>query len=283
MNYLEQLRTIAKKHNSIVCMGMDPILEKIPLQGSPKKVITKFFLDILDRMEQKNVKPAIVKPNMAFYEQYGFEGLEALQELIHVYQAKGIPVLLDAKRGDIGKTSQAYAKALFEVWHADAITIVPYMGSDSVQPFIAYCTKGKGVYILHRTSNSGAKDVQDLKVEGKPLYMAMASLIVQWSTPGVGGVGSVLGATYPEELYQIAAYFQDSGKEIPFLIPGVGSQGGSAKEVVAMLKRAKQDLLIHRINSSSGICFAYEQQKTQDYAGAAVEAIKQLNKEIGLG
>lgn len=279
MNYLDQLRTTAKKHNSIVCMGMDPVLEKIPLQGPPKKVITKFFLDILDRMEQKNTKPAIVKPNMAFYEQYGFEGLEALQELIRAYQAKGIPVLLDAKRGDIGKTSQAYAKAIFDLWQADAVTIVPYMGSDSVEPFITYCKKGKGVYIVHRTSNKGAKDIQDLNVEGKPLYMAMASLILQWSMPGVG---SVLGATYPDELYRIAAYFQQSGKQIPFLIPGVGSQGGSAAEVVAMLKRAKQDLLIHRINSSSGICFAYEEQKTQDYAGAAVEAIKKLNTEIGL-
>ena len=202
----------------------------------------------------------------------------------------GIPVLLDAKRGDIGKTSKAYAKALFDFWKADAITIAPYMGSDSVGPFTEYCGDGteeiheKGVYVLCRTSNKGAIDLQNLKVndsEGNEtaIYMKTAEKIVlDWYNDGIG---AVVGATYPAELEQISKYFVDSGKEIPLLIPGVGAQGGSAKDVVEVLKKTGNDLRLHRINSSSGINFAYLKSGEEDYVGAAVNALKQLIEEIG--
>jgi len=254
---------------------MDPVLEKIPLEGSAEEVIVKFYSDILDAMISSGIKPGIVKPNYAFYAQYGFDGLRALKKLIELYHRNGFLIILDAKRGDIGKTSAAYAKEAFKFWGADALTVAPYMGSDSVGPFIDF---GKGVYILDRTSNPGAVDLQNMKIDGVPVYMKLAENIVKWHKPGVG---AVVGATYPKELEEISSFFVKSGKSVPFLIPGVGKQGGSAAEVAAALKKTGNDLSIHRINSSSGINFAYEKKGTDDYAGAAVEAIKELNKEIG--
>ena len=278
MTFTDHLIKKSKETNSIVCMGLDPVLEKIPLKGTTEQVLVKFFQDILDAATSENTLPSIVKPNIAFYEQYGFEGLRALKKIITAYQKQDIPVLLDAKRADIGKTSAAYAKNLFDFWGADAITVAPYMGTDSVSPFIEYCKKDKGVYILARTSNKGAVDLQNLMVDKTPIYMKTAQKITEWSKDS--GVGAVVGATYPKELEAISKLFVQSRKQIPLLIPGVGAQGGSAKEVVQALKNTKNNLSIHRINSSSAILYAYQKQDTTDYAGAAVKAIKQLNKEI---
>ncbi len=278
MSYVDDLRERAKKVKSIVCMGMDPVIEKIPIKGDTCKVIEAFYLGILKEMNKRNLYPAIIKPNIAYFEQYGFDGLNALKAIISQYKSSGIPTLLDAKRGDIGKTSKAYAKSAFEFWDSDAVTIAPYMGTDSVEPFIEWCEEGKGVYILCRTSNKGAADLQDLKVDGVPVYMKLAENIIQWHKPGVG---AVVGATYLEELEGISRFFVQSKKEVPLLIPGVGSQGGSAGGVVEVLKKTKNDILIHRINSSSGINYAYIEKDTSDYATAAVDALETLNNEIG--
>ena len=197
MSYLDDLRERAKKAKSIVCMGMDPVIEKIPIKGDPCQVIEEFYLDILKEMNKRDSYPAIIKPNIAYFEQYGFDGLNALKTIISQYKSSGIPTLLDAKRGDIGKTSTAYAKSVFEFWDSDAVTIAPYMGTDSVEPFIEWCEKEKGVYILCRTSNKGAVDLQDLKVDGVPVYMKLAENIIQWHKPGVG---AVVGATYLERV-----------------------------------------------------------------------------------
>ena len=278
MGYLDDLRVRAKKAKSIVCMGMDPVIEKIQIKGDTCQVIEEFYLDILKEMNKRDSYPAIIKPNIAYFEQYGFAGFNALKTIISQYKSSGIPTLLDAKRGDIGKTSTAYAKSVFEFWLSDAVTIAPYMGSDSVEPFIEWCDQEKGVYILCRTSNKGSVDLQDLKVDGVPVYMKLAENIIRWHKPGVG---AVVGATYLDELEEISRFFVESKKEIPLLIPGVGSQGGSAKEVVEVLRNTKNDILIHRINSSSGINYAYIENDTSDYAKAAVDALENLNKEIG--
>ena len=278
MSYVEELRVRAKKANSIVCMGMDPVIEKIPIKGDSCQVIEEFYINILKEMNIRNSYPAIIKPNIAYFEQYGFSGLNALKSIISQYKLSGIPTLLDAKRGDIGKTSAAYAKSVFEFWDSDAVTIAPYMGTDSVEPFIEWCDQEKGVYILCRTSNKGAVDLQDLKVDGIPVYMKLAENIIRWYKPGVG---AVVGATYLDELEEISRFFVESKKEIPLLIPGVGSQGGSAKEVVEVLRKTKNDILVHRINSSSGINYAYIENDTSDYAKAAVDALENLNNEIG--
>ena len=278
MSYVHDLRERAIKVNSIVCMGIDPVIEKIPIQGNMRQVIEEFYLAILKEMDKRHLYPAVVKPNIAYFEQYGFDGLQALKTIISQYKSSGIPILLDAKRGDIGRTSMAYAKSTFEFWNSDAVTIAPYMGSDSVGPFIEWCEKGKGVYILCRTSNKGAVDLQDLKVDGVSVCMKLAENIIEWYKPGVG---AVVGAIYLQELEEISKFFVESKKEIPLLIPGVGSQGGGAGEVVDVLKKTKNDILIHRINSSSGINYAYMKSDTSDYSKAAVDALDTLNKEIG--
>ncbi len=279
MSYVDNLRERAKDVNSIVCMGMDPVIEKIPIDGDTRLIIEKFYLNILKEMEKRDSYPAVIKPNIAYFEQYGFAGLSALKTIISQYKSSGIPTLLDAKRGDIGKTSIAYAKSVFDFWDSEAVTIAPYMGADSVGPFIEWCKKGKGVYVLCRTSNKGAADLQDLKVDGVPIYMKLAENIIKWYRLGVG---AVVGATYLKELEGISKFFVNSKKDVPLLIPGVGSQGGSAREVVEVLKNTGNDIHIHRINSSSGINYAFVEKDTSDYAKAAVDALETLNREIGL-
>ncbi len=282
MSYAEQLKTAAEKNKSIVCMGADPVLEKIPLEGNAEEKISKFYEAILDACISENSLPGAIKPNIAFYAQYGFEGLRALEKVIAKAKEAGLPVILDAKRGDIGKTSAAYAKEVFEFWGADCVTIAPYMGKDSVGPFIEWSEqKGKGVYILNRTSNEGAKELQNLDVGGRKLYELVAEKIIEWGSNASGNVGAVVGATSPKEMESLCSLYAEKGARIPLLIPGVGAQGGSAEEVTAILKKTGMPLELQRINSSSGINFAFEKEKTDDFAGAAVRAIKELNKEIG--
>ena len=252
-------------------MGIDPVLEKIP-EGN----IVKFYSDILDAMEGEDVSIPTVKPNIAFFEQYGFEGLKALKEIIKKYKEKEISIILDAKRGDIGKTAEAYAESVFGFWQADAVTLHPYLGNDSITPFLE---KG-GAYVQVRNSNPSAKDMQDLKVNGNPLFKEVANMVAgKWYKPGIG---AVVGATYPKELEELSTQFVSSGKQIPMLIPGVGSQGGSAEEVMTILKKTNNPLWLHRVNSSSGISYAYLKQDTDDYAGSAVKEIKRLNRVLRL-
>ncbi|MBN2367861.1 orotidine-5'-phosphate decarboxylase, partial [Candidatus Woesearchaeota archaeon] len=248
--FTDILKEKAEQAGSILCMGIDPVAEKIPIKESPGKAITRFYLDILDAMEGEDVNIPIVKPNIAFFEQYDFEGLLSLKKIIKEYKAKNIDVLLDAKRGDIGKTAAAYAASVFKVWKADAVTVHPYLGYDSIQPFLDY--KNKGVYVLNRTSNKTAVEVQDMKVGSTPVYRKVSELILKWHRPGLG---AVVGATYPKELEEISKLNVNSGKQVPFLIPGVGAQGGSSEEVVKILKKTNNPLWLHRVNSSSGISY----------------------------
>ncbi len=277
MNFLELLETAAERSSSIICFGMDPAIGRMPLQQKDvTKKIVKFYSEILAAVADKI---GAVKPNYAFFAQYGFPGLKAMEELIAAAKKKKLPVILDAKRGDIGKSSEAYSKEVFKIWKADAVTVSPYMGSDSVTPFINYCGSGKGVYILVRTSNPGAADLQQPQLKnGKEVFMEAAAKVVEWHKDGLG---AVVGATNIAEFDKIAKFFEAAKKKIPLLIPGVGAQGGSAKEVAAALRRINGNILIHRINSSSGISYAYEKYGKDDYVGAAERAVKGLNSEIG--
>ena len=280
MSYLEKLKKRAQETKSVLCVGMDPVLERIPIKGNPKEVIVKFYTNILNECKKQNIQIAIVKPNIAYFEQYGIEGLEALQEIVQICHNQNVPVLCDAKRGDIGPTSAAYAKALFDVWQFDAITVNPWMGQDSVMPFLDYGKKGKGIYLLVRTSNPSAKEFQEQVANGKKLYMHVAEKIMEWNKEGTC---AVVGATAPKELQEISELFVKRGKEIPFLIPGVGSQGGDLKATIEALKNSGTDLRIHRINASSSINYAWEKRGSpNEYAQAAVEEIRRLNREIGL-
>lgn len=284
MDYVDFLQTSAEKNKSIVCVGLDPVLEKIPLKHHDvEKVISDFYTEILDEFVRQGSLPAAVKPNYAFYAQHGFEGMRALQHVIAKSRKLNLPVIFDGKRADIGKSSAAYAREAFDFWKGDSLTVAPYMGSDSVEPFIKYCENfGKGVYILNRTSNKGAVEIQNLTVEGKPLYMKVAEKISEWGVNAKGNVGAVVGATSMKELEEIAKFYAKKKNKVPLLIPGVGAQGGSAKDVVNALRNADYDMRIVRINSSSEINYAYEKSSEKNFARAAASALQKLNEEIDL-
>ena len=273
-DYIDELKKSAQERRTILCFGIDPKLERINVgssTGAVEERIEPFFHEMTDRLLEENAIAAI-KPNYAFFAQYGFDGLYVLENIIQRYRKK-IPIILDGKRGDIGKTSEAYAREAFDFWGADALTVSPYMGEDSIKPFLR---EGKLVYMLCRTSNTGAADFQELKCGKKYLYEHVAMKAVEW------GTGLVVGAT-SDSIKRIVKIVKASGdgkgngkKEVPMLIPGIGSQGGDLEMVLDALK---DNLLIHRINASSSISYAYEKTGGKPVEVAVKEAEK-LNRVI---
>lgn len=271
-----------------VCMGMDPVLKLIPLEGTPEDKIKRFYSDILECCAKRNVFPAVVKPNSAYYECVSVQAMLVLQQLIADYRSAGIPVILDAKRGDIGKSSAAYANAAYDVYGADAVTVSPWMGTDSVSPFIRENSEN-GAYVLLRTSNKGAHDFQDMNVlrgddprDVASAFYSVADKIVEWDDCK-GYLGAVVGATHPEELEQITAYCVAKKHEIPFLIPGVsipgvpGGQGGDAKTVLNAIANGGGKRKFHVLNSSSGLNFAWQRNNTPaNFANDCVDALERL-------
>ncbi|HBD94784.1 MAG: orotidine 5'-phosphate decarboxylase [Spirochaetes bacterium GWF1_31_7] len=271
MNFNELTKQRFNDTNSVLCIGLDPIYEDIPVKKDTiEKTITNFLFEIIDNFGQYALA---VKPNIAFFEQYGIEGLIALKSVIKRAKEQKIPVILDAKRGDIGNTSKAYAKSAFDVFDADSITLAPYMGTDSLSPFFEY--KDKGFFILARTSNPGSKDFQLLKTEnGEYLYQSVIKKIVQWNNEFKVSVGAVAGATQLNELEMISKYFSENNCP-PLLIPGVGKQGGNFEEVIKTLRSVDYDLSRVFINSSSKILYAYKESEL-DYLDASKQEIYKM-------
>jgi orotidine-5'-phosphate decarboxylase len=266
----------------MVCLGLDPVVEKIPVpEHSIEKKITVFFEKILDSCASENALPNVVKPNYAFFAQYGFDGLHALEKTIAKAHSMGLPVILDAKRNDIGKTAEAYARECFDFWKVDAVTVNPFLGSDSVEPFLKWCReKGKGIFALNRTSNPGASDFQTKKMDsGKLLFHSVSEKIVEWGKQANGNVGAVVGATSPLELDAISGFFCQQSIPVPLLIPGVGTQGGSAEETVSVLKKNRYPLETVVINSSSGVLYAHEKQAGIPFEEAALKELKKLREQ----
>jgi orotidine-5'-phosphate decarboxylase len=260
MKFIEKLKSASSKNNSLLCVGLDTELEKIPkflLQG--KDPIFAFNQAIID--STKDLVCAY-KPNLAFYEACGIKGLEALKKTCE-YIPRDIPIILDAKRGDIGNTSKMYAKAIFEEFKTDGVTLSPYLGEDSLSPFLEY--EDKCSFILCLTSNPGAKDFQLLSFDGKSLYKIVAEKVLSWNKKE--NCGLVVGATYPEQLKEIREIAQD----LPILIPGVGAQKGDVGLTVKYGTDKNGDLAI--INSSRGIIYASSEK---DFTQAAREEAKKL-------
>ena len=293
MSYVDRLRESAKEAGNIVCMGLDPVLSVLPESEAPvRERIGSYFSELFRRMRLEGISPSAFKPNIGYYQSLDdprsedFSGSLALVDVLELLETyfPSIPVILDSKRGDIAKSSENYAREAFDCWKADAVTVSPYMGSDSVLPF-AY--EDKGMYILNRTSNPGGKDFQDELVldrvdekELYPLYQAVALRIIGWND-GRHGIGAVVGATNPKELGRIAALY--AGKDVPMLIPGVGSQGGSATEVIAMMKEAGYELALSRINSSSGLTHPWKKGAApEDWLDQCMGAIHKLFDEASL-
>ena len=266
MNFMHALRDRWQAASSLVCVGLDPEPAKFPAHfADDPDAVFNFCRAIVDA-----TAPYVCcfKPQIAHFAALAAEG--PLERLIaHIHAAHpGIPVILDAKRGDIGSTAQQYATEAFDRYCADAVTANPYLGRDSVQPFLDRADKG--VVILCRTSNAGAGDLQDLDVGGRPLYQLVAEKIARdWN--GNGNCALVVGATWPEQLREVRAIVGD----MPFLVPGVGAQGGDVEAVVRNAKTADGSGLM--VSSSRAILYA---SNGDDFAQAAGNAALALRDEI---
>ena len=258
MKFSDKLLNTSRKNTSWLCIGLDPDPELMPgvdvLQFN--KAIIEATCDLV----------CAYKPNLAFYEALGTEGLAILEKTVK-YMPSDIPVIGDAKRGDIGNTAKAYAKALFSVLGFDAATVNPYLGFDSIEPFINY--QDKGVFILCRTSNRGAADFQNLCTNGLPLYEAVAQKAKEWNI--YGNIGLVVGATYPEDLKKVRSICP----EMPLIIPGIGAQGGDLASAVSYGVDARGEKAI--INVSRQILYA---SKEKDFAQAARTMAEKIRNQI---
>ena len=272
MTFTEQLATAWQKNNSLLCVGLDPDPAKFPahLQGKPNAIF-EFCAAIVDATADLVCS---FKPQIAYFAARRAEDqLEALIEHIHANHP-GIPVILDAKRGDIGNTAEQYAIEAFERFKADAVTINPYMGRDSVEPWLAY--PDKGVILLCRTSNPGGSDLQFLKVGEEKLFERVARLVAtEWNTTGQCAL--VVGATFPAEIARVREIVGD----IPLLVPGIGAQGGDIQATVTagQTSGGKTPGVGLMINSSRAILYA---DKGEGFAQAARKVALDTRDAINL-
>ena len=266
MTFIESLRHAWQHNDSLVCVGLDPEPARFPekFAGDDDSVF-RFCRDIVDATADL---VCCFKPQIAHFAALGAE--DALQRLIaHIHKLQpGVPVILDAKRGDIGSTARHYASEAFDRYQADAVTVNPYLGRDSLQPFLDRADKG--VVILCRTSNPGAADFQDLDVAGQPLFEIVARTVAQkWNDNS--NCLLVVGATWPEQMARIRALVGD----LPFLVPGVGAQGGDVEKLVHAGRTADGNGLV--INSSRAILYA---SSGADFAAAARAETLRLRDQI---
>ncbi len=261
-NFFDRVEDVRLKQKTLLCVGLDPDPARIPqiLQNDPDPMLS-FNREIMDATSDL---VCCYKPQIAYYAAAGAES--TLQKTIEYAHDKGIPVLLDFKRGDIGSTAEMYAHEGFERYGADAVTINPYMGFDSMEPFLDYADKG--IFILCRTSNPGGSDLQNLVLEsGKRLYEHVAELAVtQWNENK--NIGLVVGATRPEEIASIRAIVGDMN----FLLPGVGAQGADVK---IMMEHASGGSMI--INSARAVLYASNQS---DFAAKARQVALDTRDQI---
>ena len=266
MKFVAKLKSAWTRGQTLLCVGLDPDPAKLPEHlAAVEYPIFEFGRAIVDATADL---VCAFKPQIAYYAAAGAEDQLAMT-LAHIRRTHpGIPVILDAKRGDIGSTAEMYAKEAFERYQADALTVSPYLGFDSLSPYLAFADKG--VIILCRTSNAGARDVQDISSGGRKLYQIIAEKAArEWNANG--NVLLVVGATYPEELAQIRAIVGD----MPLLVPGVGAQGGDVAAVIANGATADGTGLI--ISTSRAVLYA---GSGPDYAEAARAAALKLRDEI---
>lgn len=273
MTFKEKLLAAQGINNSWLCVGLDPVMSRLPeiVQSSEDPLLT-FGRTIV---ENTSDIACAYKPNLGFWLAEGADGIRALQQLIEAVPDY-LPVVLDGKFNDIGHTAEAYAQAAFETLGADAVTANPYLGLDTLAPFLD--RENRGIFLLARTSNPSAPDLQDLDVKGNPLYQEVARLAAEWDEKLAGSCGLVVGATYPEEL----GILRELAPDLPFLIPGIGAQGGSLDEAVAY--GPGEYGVGPLINSSRGIIYASSGPDFGSAArAAALELRDRINEERGVG
>lgn len=279
--YIDRLIEEIKKKNNPSVIGLDPKIEYVPgyikdsffnefgatFEGAAQAII-EFNTRLIDAIY--DIVPA-VKPQLAYYEMYGIEGLKAFDETVKYAKEKGLLVIADGKRNDIGSTAQAYSAAYLgntpiekekhKAFDADALTVNPYLGIDGIKPFIDDCANNdKGIFVLVKTSNPSSGQLQDLKTEsGKTIYETVAEYVAEWGEAvkgkyGYSSVGAVVGATYPEQ----AKVLREIMKNAYILVPGYGAQGGTAKDAAASFNK---DGLGAIVNASRSVMCAYKSDK----------------------
>lgn len=265
-DFISQLNTAWRRQGSLLCVGLDPDPVRLPVSltgtGGALFAFCRAIVDATAPMV------CAFKPQIAYFAAQHAE--DQLQQLIsYIHEAHpGIPVILDAKRGDIGATAEQYAREAFERYQADALTVNPYLGFDSLRPYLEWT--GKGVIVLCRTSNQGGSELQSLNVSGQPLYQRVAELAAKsWNTNGQ--MGLVVGATFPEEIAKVRATVGD----MPLLIPGIGVQGGDVAAAVHAGQTMHGDGMI--INSSRAILYA---STGEDFAQAAAAIARKTCEQI---
>lgn len=312
-NFADKLIEAVQNKGNPICVGLDPRLDKIPESikrralaarnkegeglsptGAAAWALLEFNKGIIDAV--CDLVP-VVKPQIAFYEIFGSEGVRAYEETLKYAKGKGLLTIADAKRNDIGSTAEAYAQSflgevvIFEgsenevvmpIFEADSITINPYLGWDGVKPFVEECRKyGKGVFVLVKTSNKSSGDLQDLQMgDGRALYEIAGHLVDSWGADEMGEsgysfVGAVVGATFPAQAKKLREIMTNT----IFLVPGYGAQGGSAVDVKPCFNK---DGLGAIVNNSRGIIFAYEKMGMlpDAYAEAARTAVMEMKKDL---
>ena len=257
MKFIDKLSAAWTSNHSMLCVGLDPDVARMParLQAEPDGIV-QFCKAIIDATADA---ACAFKPQIAYFAALGAE--RQLEQVCAYVRAAypHIALVLDAKRGDIGATARQYAREAFDRYGADAVTVNPYMGFDSVEPYMQW--EERGVIVLCRTSNPGGSDLQFLQADGKPVYQHVAQLVAEkWNTNGQCAL--VVGATFPQELAAVRAIVGD----MPLLVPGVGAQGGDVEATVRAGKTASGAGMM--INSSRAILYA-EPQAGEDFADAA--------------
>ncbi len=268
--FSERLRAIQQAKQTVLCVGLDPDPARLPLHLAqthtlPEAVVA-FNTAIIDATAGH---ACAFKLNFAFYEALGRSGWDVLDATIRQIP-EDVLVIADAKRGDIGNSARFYAEAIFTGLRCDACTVAPYMGRDAVEPFLRI--EGKAAFVLARTSNPGARDFQERLCDGEPLYRHVARQVAAWASEAPGDGGLVVGATSPEALRALRVLCPT----LPFLIPGVGAQGGDPQQVMAAAATADGPVLV---NSSRQILYA---ASGDDFAKAAREAADRLRRQLGM-
>jgi orotidine-5'-phosphate decarboxylase len=278
MNFADRLASESRRKHSIAILGVDPQLDTASAPGVPKGyTLASFCCEIVEACAPEIVA---IKPQLAFYEARGVEGMRALSEVIKLGKRLGLVTIADAKRGDIGTTSMAYAEAYLGSgdFACDAVTVNAYQGSDATMPFITRVRDGRGVFVLVRTSNPSSGEFQDVQTEGRPMWEVIAARVNGWGgdfigESGLSPVGAVLGATYPAHARRARELMPHS----IVLVPGYGAQGASAADAVVAARSDGGGIIV---NSSRALMYAYQKSPAMKPGEAAAEAARQMRAEL---
>ena len=278
VNFADRLAQAARDKSSVVVLGIDPQLDAPGAPGVPPGyTLTRFCCEIVEACARSAIA---VKPQLAFYEARGLEGMRAFSEVVELARKLGLITIADAKRGDIATTSAAYAEAFLGDgdFACDAVTVNPYQGSDTLMPFLARVKQGRGVFVLVKTSNPSSGEFQDLNAPNRPIWESVAARVSGWGSDfigksGLSPVGAVVGATYPTE----ARRARELMPAATILVPGFGAQGGTAADAIAS---ARADGTGFIVNASRSLMYAYRKKEGAKPIEAAAEYAEAMRLEL---